>query len=83
MRRVLALAALAAAAFVTPASADLCAGPLCAIDGCSGTVNVCGGEECSGVVSVCPFAHPDDCRSSVDVCLDATLTLCITCLPPR
>jgi hypothetical protein len=72
VRRVLAAAAIAATALLTPAPASaICAGPLCAIDGCAGTVNVCPtAQSCSGGVSVCPMAHPNDCHSSVDVCLN-------------
>ena len=38
---------------------------------CHDTVNVCPtAQACSGYASVCPMAHPDDCASYVDVCLD-------------
>lgn len=71
-RLVLAATLAAAAAFGGPANADVCAGNvLCAVSGCYGTVNVCPtAESCSGGVSVCPMAHPRDCHSSVDVCLN-------------
>ena len=86
MRRFLAATAIAAlSAFGLGGHAQaVCAGNLvCTIDGCSGTVNVCGGQSCSGGVSVCPFAHPDDCHSSVDVCLNLHVYVCISCIPPR
>ena len=86
MRRALAVAALGATAlfgYGGPAHA-ICAGSLlCAVDGCTGTVNVCPtARQCSGGVSVCPTAHPRDCHSSVDVCL-GPLTICIPCIPPH
>jgi hypothetical protein len=61
------LAVLAAAAFVllAPAGAAYAEGE------CHDNVNVCpSAQACSGTVSVCPMAHPDDCQSNVDVCLD-------------
>ncbi|HEX8003342.1 MAG TPA: hypothetical protein VF519_11680 [Mycobacteriales bacterium] len=72
MKRLLLAAALAAAGPVaTPASADLCASTfVCAVQGCSGLVNVCGGgQPCTGTVSVCPSTPPSDCTSTVDVCI--------------
>jgi hypothetical protein len=67
MTRVLAVAALALAAALGAAGAA-------SADDCyysSGGVNICpSAQECSGTVSVCPMAHPDDCQSNVDVCLD-------------
>ena len=65
MTRLLAATALALAAFAGTASAEPCE-----IRTTNG-INVCLSEqECSGFVSVCPMAHPDDCHSNVDVCLD-------------
>ena len=73
MRRALVAAAAAAlaAGLGGPANAEVCAGRLlCAVDGCYGTANVCPtAQSCAGGVSVCPMADPDDCHSSVDVCL--------------
>lgn len=73
MKRLLLVAALAAASFVpsSQASADVCASTLvCGVSGCRGVVNVCGGgQDCTGTVSVCPFTRPADCTSTVDVCL--------------
>jgi hypothetical protein len=74
VRRLIAAAAVAALAGFGPtgtAQADICAGSvLCALNGCTGTVNVCpSADSCSGFVSVCPFTHPRDCHSSIDVCL--------------
>jgi hypothetical protein len=61
MKRLLLVAALAAASFGFAAPAEAC----------SNEVNVCPtAQSCSGWVSVCPMAHPDDCHSYVDVCLD-------------
>lgn len=60
MTRILAMLAVAAAVFVPGAA-----------HACDGQVNVClDAQECSGGISVCPMAHPDDCHSNVDVCLD-------------
>lgn len=65
MARILAAAVLAAAAFGTgTASAEAC-------ELSRNGINVClSAQSCSGTVSVCPMAHPDDCHSNVDVCLD-------------
>lgn len=87
MRRILAVAAIAATSLLgsgTPAHA-VCAGTLlCAVDGCTGTVNVCGSRSCSGGVSVCPFAHPRDCHSNVDVCFGLVPQWCLpgSCVAP-
>lgn len=63
MTRLLAATALALAALGGTASADC--------EYSDGSINICLSEqECSGFVSVCPMAHPDDCHSNVDVCLD-------------
>ena len=63
MTRILAAAALAVAAFGGVAAADC--------EYSENGVNVCLSEQsCSGFVSVCPMAHPDDCHSNIDVCLD-------------
>jgi hypothetical protein len=81
VKRLLLAAALAAAGtFATPASADLCASSfVCAVQGCSGLVNVCaGGQPCTGTVSVCPSTRPADCTSTVDVCL-GPITPSIAC----
>lgn len=63
MRRTLTILAIAATVFVpTAAHAE---------GECHDTVNVCPtAQSCSGYASVCPMAHPDDCASYVDVCLD-------------
>lgn len=85
MKRLLAAAALAAFGVLgpaTPASAICVGSAVCAADGCTGTVNVCGSDECSGYISVCPFADPEDCHSSFDVCpgINITPTICIPCV---
>jgi hypothetical protein len=80
-RALLAFLVAAGAATATPASA-VCGAGLCAVSGCTGTVNVCATTgSCSGGVSVCPFADPDDCHSSVDVCLDVVL-IGFDCIEP-
>ncbi|HVF03424.1 MAG TPA: hypothetical protein VNA20_01150 [Frankiaceae bacterium] len=73
MRRLLVLALLALSAAGSGGTAQaFCVGNLaCAVNGCYGTVNACPtAEYCSGGVSVCPMAHPRNCTSAVDVCLD-------------
>jgi hypothetical protein len=72
MRRLLLSAVLATACFgFAPSSDAVCAGTVvCGVSGCTGLVNACPtATSCAGGVSVCPWAEPDDCRSSVDVCL--------------
>ncbi|HVF03426.1 MAG TPA: hypothetical protein VNA20_01160 [Frankiaceae bacterium] len=78
MRRLLVLALLALSAAGSGGSAQAaCVGNVaCAVNGCYGGVNVCPtAQSCSGGVSVCPMAHPRDCTSSVDVCLDLAIAL--------
>jgi len=62
MTRILAVLAIGfAVSLPTAASAEEC----------HEQFNVCpSAQGCSGTVSVCPMAHPDDCQSNVDVCLD-------------
>ena len=70
MRRILAAAAIAAASFggFGGTANAVCAGTvLCAVDGCTGLVNVCPtADECRGTVNVCVTA--DDCYGGVNVC---------------
>jgi hypothetical protein len=64
MARYLAVAALAVLGAFGTAHAEDCTYS-------ANGVNVClTAQSCSGFVSICPMAHPDDCRSNVDVCLD-------------
>lgn len=74
MKRLLATA-VAAFALASPAAAQECTSTVNVCPDatyCSGTVSVCttAQDGCDGFVSVCPMAHPDDCHSNVDVCLD-------------
>ena len=63
MRRILTILAIGFAVFVPSSAASA--------EECHDTVNVCPtAQACSGYASVCPMAHPDDCASYVDVCLD-------------
>ena len=63
MRRTLAVLAIGFGVFLP--------GAAFAEEGCHDQYNVCpSAQECSGTISVCPMAHPDDCASNVDVCLD-------------
>ena len=85
MRRLLSAAALVAFGTfgqAAPAQAICAIDVLCAVSECTGTVNVCASDECSGFVSVCPFADPEDCASTVDVCPGITITptICIPCI---
>lgn len=78
MRRTLAAVALAAlGALGNPGSANAVCGAsvICAINDCTGTVNVCPtADYCRGFVNVCPGADRGDCDGNVDVC-DVTPTI--------
>ena len=73
MRRLLATAAIAVLGIFGPGggSADaVCAtNVLCAVGGCTGTVNVCPtGASCTGTVNVCPLTPRNQCNGNIDVC---------------
>ena len=62
MRRLLTILAIGFAVFLPGAASA---------EECHDGINICpSAQGCSGTVSVCPMAHPDDCQSNVDVCLD-------------